>query len=176
MGEQLSIEQRVARQEAIQAIHALKHRYWRACDGKDPEGVRDCFTEDADINFEGLGHFKGRDELVDYYSGLALRKLDDGRYAYNEMHMGHHGDVAFNSDTEATGQWSLQFVRADLLEESLQFEGADLSARTFTVISCEYDDTYVLVHGEWKMSQCHSRPLTMIIQPLSEPAFVQRSA
>jgi hypothetical protein len=44
MIDQSSLERRLARQEAIQAIQTLKHAYLRACDGKDPEGVKDCFT------------------------------------------------------------------------------------------------------------------------------------
>jgi uncharacterized protein (TIGR02246 family) len=174
MFEGLTLEERVARQEAIEAIRALKHAYLRACDSKDPEGVRRCFTEDADVYFEGLGHFHGRDEFVDYYAGLALQKLPDGRYAYNEMHVGHRGDISVLSDTEATGRWSLQFLRADLLDQSTQFDQVSLGKQTFTVLACEYEDAYVRVEGEWKMRASHSWPLTIIVQPLSDATFVEQ--
>jgi hypothetical protein len=87
----------------MRAIQALKHSYLGACDSKDPDRVRNCFRKDADIDFEGLGHFHDREEFV-RYAGLALKKPDDARYAYNEMHVGHRGDITIVSDTEANGR------------------------------------------------------------------------
>lgn len=50
--------QRIARLEAVEAIKALKHRYLRACDAKDPKAFRDCFvTAGATVDYGVLGSF-----------------------------------------------------------------------------------------------------------------------
>lgn len=171
MSSELSVEERLDRLESVNAIKALKHQYFRACDGKDPEAVGACFTDDADILFEGLGHWKTREDFVDYYRGLALVKRPDGRWAFNEMHLGHHGDVSFTDADTADGRWTLQFVRADLNEKPTQMDtGAD--GPTFTVTSLEYEDTYVRRDGVWKISRCVSKPRATIIQPLAAKAIV----
>lgn len=171
MTDQLTLEQRVDRLESVNAIKALKHEYFRACDAKDPARVGAVFTEDADVAFAGLGHWKSRQEFVDYYAGLALTKLADGRWAFNEMHLGQHGDVTMVDDDTATGRWTLHFVRADLNEQPIQADhGA--TGPTFTALSLEYEDTYVRRDGRWWIRSCVSRPKAMIIQPLAEGAIV----
>ncbi len=42
-----AIAGRLARLEAADAIRALKLRYLRACDDKDPEAMRACFVADG---------------------------------------------------------------------------------------------------------------------------------
>lgn len=40
----MDFEQRLARLEALEAIRQLKHRYLNACDLKEVEVIRECFT------------------------------------------------------------------------------------------------------------------------------------
>ena len=41
---------------AIEAIKAMKHRYWRACDNTDPDGFRRCFVRHgADLDYGAIG-------------------------------------------------------------------------------------------------------------------------
>ena len=40
----MTLEQRLARLEAIEDIGQLKARYLHACDRKDPDAVRACFV------------------------------------------------------------------------------------------------------------------------------------
>ena len=40
----MTLEQRIARLEALEAIRQLKHRYLNACDLKEVESIRDCFA------------------------------------------------------------------------------------------------------------------------------------
>ena len=51
------LEARVARLEAESDIRKLKARYLNACDAKDVEAIRACFTADAEIEFPPLGSF-----------------------------------------------------------------------------------------------------------------------
>ncbi|MEO3825704.1 nuclear transport factor 2 family protein [Actinomadura sp. B10D3] len=44
MADPSDLAERIARLEAIEEIKALKHRYLRACDAKDPAAFRDCFV------------------------------------------------------------------------------------------------------------------------------------
>src|SRR5690606_4719812 len=56
---------RIARLEAIEEIKALKHRYLRACDAKDPEAFRACFVSSgASIDYGALGAFDDADGIV----------------------------------------------------------------------------------------------------------------
>ncbi len=58
-----TVEQRLARLEALEEIRMLKHRYFRACDAKDPEAMRRCFVaHGADIYYgPALGSFDDAD-------------------------------------------------------------------------------------------------------------------
>jgi hypothetical protein len=60
------------------------------------------------------------------------------------------------SPTEATGRWTLHFRQVNL------------EARTDTSMTGEYDDTYMIEGGEWKMSKCHFRVLWSITRQLAD--------
>ena len=45
MQDAMTLEQRIARLEALEAIRELKHRYLNACDLKDVAAIRDCFAQ-----------------------------------------------------------------------------------------------------------------------------------
>ncbi|NEW36934.1 nuclear transport factor 2 family protein, partial [Nocardia cyriacigeorgica] len=52
------LARRLARLEAVESIKALKHRYFRACDAKDPKGFRDCFIASGSaLDYGELGAF-----------------------------------------------------------------------------------------------------------------------
>ena len=61
----MTLEQRIARLEAMEAIRQLKHRYLNACDLKEVETIRDCFaTGPIVVDFEAIGRFEDRDSFV----------------------------------------------------------------------------------------------------------------
>ena len=98
-GRQSTLAQRIARLEAIEAIKALKYRYWRACDGKDPAGFRAAFVASgAAIDFGRLGAFDDADPLTEIYRAIALRKTD-GKHQILDMHHGLHPDIRVTSET-----------------------------------------------------------------------------
>ena len=155
-----SVEQRLADLERIDAIKALKYRYWRACDGKDPDAFRACFVSTgASIDFGPLGRFDDADRLTDIFRRIALHEVD-GKHVILDMHHGFHPDIVLHSDTEASGAWTLKFRQVDLLK------------RTETVSSGEYDDTYRLEDGGWRMSRCHFTTRWSITRPLAQDTVV----
>lgn len=154
-----ALERRIARLEAVEAIKALKYRYWRACDGKDPEAFRRCFVrEGASVDFGSLGRFDDADPIAEIFADVALMKRD-GRYVILDMHHGVHPEIALLDDGTATGAWTLRFRTLNLVDG------------TETVMAGEYDDRYVIEDGEWRMAQSHFAMLWNRTVPL--PADVR---
>ena len=149
------MEERLAALEAVEQIKALKHRYWRACDGKDPEVFADCFVpHGAAIDYGRLGSFDDAAPMVEIFRRYGCARID-GRYAVLDMHHGTHPDIEITGPGTARGRWSLQFRQLNTV------------TRTETLAVGEYDDEYVRGDdGNWRMSVCrfteswsHTRPL-----------------
>ncbi|QKG27034.1 nuclear transport factor 2 family protein [Actinomadura verrucosospora] len=157
-----SLEQRVADLERIEAIKALKHRYWSACDGKDPVAFRDCFTKGAaSIDYGSLGTFADADALTRVFTDIALREVDGG-YAVLDMHHGFHPVITVLDDSTASGTWTLRFRQVNRVDN------------TELLMAAEYDDEYVVEDGRWKMVKSHVRPLWTILRPLPEGTQVNQ--
>ena len=141
---------------AIEAIKAMKHRYWRACDNKDPEGFRRCFIrQGADMDYGAIGKADDVEPILQVFKDVALRKVD-GKYNVLDMHHGLMPDITMVSLTEAAGHWTLHFRQINL------------EAGTDTSMTGEYDDRYVVEDGEWKMSKCHFRVLWTITRQIAD--------
>ncbi len=57
------LQQRLQHLEDMQSIQALKARYLRACDQKQPNAMRECFAEHgAVIEADGFPAFTDREE------------------------------------------------------------------------------------------------------------------
>jgi hypothetical protein len=157
-----SLESRLHALEARTAIAELKHRYWRACDGKDPGAMRACFVDaDADIDFGPLGRFAGADALVAIFERIALHRLDDGGYRILDMHHGMHEELELTSPTTACGRWTLRFRQVDR------------AARTERVAAIEYDDDYRLERDGWRIARSHARELWSVVTPLADTAVIE---
>ncbi|NOV26529.1 nuclear transport factor 2 family protein [Cupriavidus necator] len=127
-----TIADRVARLEAAEAIRALKLRYLRACDDKDPDAMRACFVPDhAHIHYDRIGSFAGRDALVQCFAELACRPT------LREMHFAGQGDIHVLDDNTAQGSWDLAYLALDDASGS----------RTF--LTGRYADAYVRIDGAW---------------------------
>ena len=152
---QLTVEQRLARLEAIEAIKALKYRYLRACDLKQPEVFRECFVaRGASIDYgPALGKFDDADGIAEIYRRIALAR-HDGTYVVLDMHHGMHPDIELLSETEARGAWTLRFRQVDRV------------ARSERVSTIEYDDRYEVEDGAWRIRSCHVRMLWSMSTPL----------
>lgn len=139
--EETDLAQRVARLEAVEAIKALKHRYLRACDAKDPKAFRECFiAAGAAVDYGTLGSFDA-DGMAAVFEKIALRKVD-GKNVILDMHHGTHPDITVHDAEHASGKWTLKFRQVNLIEN------------TETVMTGEYDDEYVVEDGGWKIAAC----------------------
>jgi hypothetical protein len=160
MDTELSSEQRLRRIEDRQAIVELKYRYLRACDGKDPAGMRACFvTSGAQIDFGPMGRFDGVDGLLDIYERVALRRHEEG-YRILDMHHAMHPVIEVSSETTASGRWTMRFRQIDVV------------ARTERVGAVEYEDDYEVDDGRWRIARSHARELWAVTRPLPDSAVI----
>ena len=156
---QLSSSEQLAQ---IEAIKSLKHRYWRACDAKDPQTFRACFiAKGASIDYGPMGVFDDADQIAEVFTQIALQQVD-GRHVILDMHHGIHPEITVHDATSASGAWTLKFRQVNLV------------ARTETVMSGEYDDAYVVEDGEWKMSKCHFKRSWAITRPIGDDVIVEQ--
>jgi hypothetical protein len=152
---------RVANLERVQQITALKYRYWRACDAKDPETFRSCFVRHgAAIEYGPMGSYDDADGLVAVFTRIALQKID-GRYVVLDTHHGIHPDITVLSGSEAVGTWTLHFRQVNLVDA------------TERLSSGEYEDRYVVEDGQWRIAATRYRPHWSLTRPLPPGAIEQ---
>jgi len=128
----VTLEQRVARLEAIEAIKCLKARYFHACDTKQPERVRDCFAPGPiTLEYGRVGEFSDREQMLEVFTRLACSEH------IVEMHHGQNPQITVHGDDEASGTWGLYYYLIDTQQQ------------TATQLAGFYDDRYRRVDGEW---------------------------
>ena len=129
-----TVEQRLARLEAIEEIRLLKARYCAYCDDQyDPDGIASLFTEDGVWDGELFGRYVGRDAIRGFF-----------RRASSEITFAAH--LAMNPIIEiigpglARGKWRLIMpatVRTNARSEARWLVNS-------------YDERYVIVDGAWR--------------------------
>ncbi len=141
----MTLEQRIARLEALEAIRQLKHRYLNACDLKEVETIRDCFaTGPIVVDFEAVGRFEDRDSFVALYQSLACHSN------VRDSHHGANPEIELLGDDHARGRWALSYFNLD----------AETGAtRRLGVM---YDDEYRRIDGAWKIVATRSRILVAV--------------
>lgn len=127
------LEARIRVLEDIEAIKRLKHKYWRCLDNKSWDGVLDCFSEDAVVDYGPNIKLEGKKTLVEELRA----KL--GGDSWIGIHQGHNPEIDVTSDTTAKGIWEL-YVHTiwSELNRGLRLGGF-------------YHDEYVKEGGEWKI-------------------------
>ncbi|HUP91838.1 MAG TPA: nuclear transport factor 2 family protein [Solimonas sp.] len=132
----MDIEQRLRVLEDIEAIHSLKHRYFFACDRKDPKTMRACFADrDVHIDYGRVGTFDDADALVKIYTEIACHEH------MVEMHHGANPQIEVLDERRARGTWSLGYFLINTQE------------RTLTQLGGYYEDEYRKEAGGWKISR-----------------------
>lgn len=129
----MSIEDRLARLEAESDIRQLKARYLNACDAKEVEIMKACFTPDAVIDFAGMGVFT-RDQIAQIFTDIAVTS------PIADSHHGHNAEITILSADTAKARWNLGFST---------FDPRDFS---FRVMSLFYQDEYRRTEAGWQMS------------------------
>ncbi|MCF4166200.1 nuclear transport factor 2 family protein [Zavarzinia compransoris] len=128
-----SLAARLRKLEDINAIQELKNRYWRACDRKQPDVVRDCFRPDATIDAAFLGVHEGRDSFVGLFEMVGCRD------SIIDMHHGQNPSIVLdeNDPDKAHGTWDLFFYQINL------------DNRSASQAAGYYEDDYVRIDGRW---------------------------
>lgn len=146
----MDLEQRIQRMEDDRDIRDLKMRYLRACDSKDAEGMRACFTENARILFDGFPPFEARDPFIEIYQQMACVP------GIFDIHQGGTGILEFESDTRVAGWWPLYF------------HNINLDSRTLTQMGVEYEDIYEKQDGRWLMIESRSIRKSCLIHSVDD--------
>lgn len=147
----MTLEERVQRLEDESAIRALKARYLRCCDLRDPKGVRDTLTPvGAIIAYEGFPSFDNREAFVSVFEQMGCQP---GIY---DIHHATNGVIDFSSETRATGLWSLHF------------QTIILANRSVTQMGVEYQDVYVKEDGRWWIAETRTRRTSFLGQIIGE--------
>lgn len=147
----MTLEQRLARLEAIEAIRQLKARYFHACDNKQPEVVRQCFPAgQIDLRYGRIGNFSNREQLLDVFTALACQ------HHIVEMHHGQNPRIAVHDTDYATGIWGLYYYLIDTRRQ------------TVTQLAGFYDDAYAFFDGQWLITRSYYEVTSTQIFDLSE--------
>lgn len=129
-----TIEQRLQRLEAIEAIRLLKHRYLNACDLKDVEAIRNCFASgEIYIDYGPVGVFTDRNRFVDFYREAACHEY------VIDLHHGSNPEIEILDDYRARGRWALYYFNINAQS------GAKRQLGGF------YQDEYHRINGVWKI-------------------------
>nr|WP_255630611.1 nuclear transport factor 2 family protein [Novosphingobium sp. FKTRR1] len=145
------ISARLAALEDKEEIRALKARYLRACDLKDPDTVRDCFAPGPiRIAYQNFPEFTDRDAFVAVYREMGCQP---GVY---DIHHATNWEIALTGADSATGKWSLNF-RTILT-----------GPRHIVRLAVEYDDTYCRKDGRWWIAETVSTITSMLTEAIAE--------
>lgn len=138
------LEARIAKLEAIEAIKALKHKYFNACDAKEADVVRACFLDDATIDAGPMGRYESADAFIDLFkkAGCHPHIID--------MHHGANPEIDIVSDDRATAVWALYF------------HTMNTDAQTYRQMAGRYFDAYEFVGGAWKIASSRFVPHSIL--------------
>jgi hypothetical protein len=138
--------------EDIELIRRLKYRYCRCIDTANIAELRELFTEDASVRYQGgsyLFEAQGRDKILE-----ALE------YAFHAeaiaVHQVNHPEIDVQSPNEATGVWYLKdwFL--------------DLRRKIITDGTAFYRDTYVKRDGRWLIKRATYERVYEIVIPFEQ--------
>lgn len=146
----MTLEQRIARLEAIEAIKMLKARYFHACDTRQPDLVRACFAPGPiTLDYGRVGQFSNRDDMLAVFTRLACNEH------IVEMHHGQNPQITVHSETDASAVWGLYYYLIDTRQQ------------TATQLAGFYHDDYGCIDGEWLITASHYRVSSTQVLDLS---------
>ncbi|MFT4518699.1 MAG: hypothetical protein ACI9JM_001084 [Halioglobus sp.] len=147
----MTLEQRIARLEAIEAIRQLKFRYFHACDTKQVDVVRDCFAPgEIDLRYGRIGRFSDREQMLAVFAELACQPH------IVEMHHGQNPQINVVDENTATAVWGLYYYLIDTRRQIV------------TQLAGFYDDAYGRADDQWQMTRSWYEVTSTQIFDLSE--------
>ena len=150
----MTLEQRLARLEAIEAIRQLKHRYLAVCDAKDPIAMRACFVDGPmHIDYGVVGIFENADAVAKIFAELGCQPH------ILEMHHGSNPQIEVLDDSHAKGSWSLHYQQINT------------QTHVLTQLGATYEDEYLLTPAGWRISRTVCRQNSTLVLQLGEDAI-----
>jgi hypothetical protein len=147
----MTLEQRLARLEAIEAIRQLKAGYFHACDHKQPDLVRQCFAAGPiDLRYGRIGTFSDREQMLAVFTELACQPH------IVEMHHGQNPRIEVHDENNATGIWGLYYYLIDTRRQMV------------TQLAGFYDDAYTRQDNQWRITRSYYEVTSTQIFDLSE--------
>ena len=136
------LEARIAKLEAESEIRKLKARYLNACDAKDVEAIRACFTDDAVIEYPPLGTFD-LDGMIGIFEQMAATT------PIVDVHQGHNGEIDIDGNN-ACARWNLGFATYDPRSNG------------FRLLASFYQDRYIKTDQGWRICFTRSEPRAIV--------------
>ena len=143
-----NLEARLKKLEDESDIRRLKAVYLNACDRKDVETIRACFTEDAEIIYPPIGSF-GVDGLINVFTQMAVET------PITDVHQAHNGVITINGD-DATADWNLSFASYDPVTKG------------FRLLATMYVDKYRRTDQGWLICYTESQPRAIVDGQLTQ--------
>lgn len=133
--------------EDVEAIKALKARYFRLLDTKDWAGFRQLFTDDVAIDTSAAGGSvtTSADEFVAFLVDVLADAVT--------VHQGHMPEIELTGPDSATGVWALHDIV--VFPTDLRLDGFG-----------HYHETYARTPDGWRIA---SSTLTRLHQDFSGP-------
>ena len=134
-----ALEKEIQQLKDIEAIKALKSRYFRALDTKDWDALETTLSPDISTSYSnGKLVFHGPKEVTNYFKEVMPA-------TEITLHQGHNPEITLESDTVAYGKWYLQDIL--IFAEGNPFCGTQIQG------SAIYTDKYVKVDGQWLIQE-----------------------
>lgn len=120
----------------LEAIKALKARYFRLIDTKDWEGLRQVMAPDVhvDVTADGVGTFEGAEAFLEMLAPTLAEVVS--------VHHGHMPEIELTSPTTATGIWAME----DVLRFPTSSGLGELHGWG------HYHESYVKLDGHWRIA------------------------
>jgi uncharacterized protein (TIGR02246 family) len=134
-----TVEERLARLEAIEEIKALKARYCALCDaGYEPDGLAAMFVPDGIWDGGPFGRHEGREAIRNFFRGIS----GTIRFA---AHLVLNPIIEVQGPDIATGKWRL----------IMPFTTTDTGAPQARWLLSAYDEVYTKQDGAWLFRSLH---------------------
>lgn len=145
-----NLQAQVARLTDSADILQLKHRYFNACDAKQPEVVTDCFAPGkVEIDYGHIGRFTRREDFVAVFVELGCHDY------IVDMHHAQNPIIDITGDDTATGTFGLHFHSLNTRDKTA-FKLAGI-----------YHDAFRRIDGRWLISRSQFRPHWVEIRDFS---------
>lgn len=134
------LAKKIASLEAIEAIKATKHKYFRALDQELFAEVSQCFSSDGVIDYGPAGVYEQVSDFVAMISDYAKTNTAKG------IHQAYNPEISVDGDT-ATAKWVCSYCSVDV-SKAVSFKQTGV-----------YEDEFVKIDGKWLIKRTSNRAI-----------------